>query len=122
MALVISITGCSFYPQNKSVGVPFCAAGEGEVYELVVRRNGGSPSERIDLRTALGNKPGFRCALPLTGIDDPSVQADLVVWANAAAAKRGSPDGTLTIGVPLVRGLFADTVGAPTPKAEGASR
>jgi len=109
IALAPALTGCSFYPQNKSVGVPFCAAGEGEVYELVVRRNGGAPSERVDIRTLLGDKPGFRCALPLTGLEDQHLEADLVVWANVDAARKAPGDSSTNGGGALVTGFFAET-------------
>jgi len=98
--VTLLLAGCSFYPSNKSVGLPFCAAGEGEIYELAVYRITTADSEQLlaarrDLRTALGRYSGFRCALPLTGLDDSALSVDLIVWRSvddARAAAQNFPN------------------------------
>jgi len=89
---VLALTGCSFYPQNKSVGIPFCAAGEGEIYELAVYRIADGERQQLlearrNLRSTLGRYPGFRCALPLSAIEDPALGADLIVWRSIDDAR-----------------------------------
>lgn len=88
---VMLVVGCSFYPSNKSVGIPFCAAGEGEIYELVVYRIAAGDSEQLNkarsnLRSSLGRYAGFRCALPLHSLEDSSLSADLTVWRSVEDA------------------------------------
>jgi len=92
---ILTLTGCSFYPDNKSVGVPFCAAGEGEIYELAVYRVGVDDSTQLaqarnKLRTSLGRYPGFRCALPLTALEDPTRGVDLIVWRSMEDAQHAA--------------------------------
>lgn len=114
--VTVFLAGCSFYPTNKSVGVPFCAAAEGEVYELVVRQKDGT-TPRTDIRTALGQRPGFRCALPLTGLDEPNVEADLIVWGSVETAKDGAT-ATGNAGTPppgTFRGFFTEVGAAGAP-------
>jgi hypothetical protein len=91
------LAGCSFYPTNRSVGTPFCAAGEGEVYELAVYRVASAEPAAIaavqhDLRTRLGRYPGFRCALPLSGHGDNASRADLIVWRSVNDAQKAAVD------------------------------
>lgn len=126
-----TLTACSFYPSNKSVGVPFCAAGEGEIYELAVYRFGSAGNTAIadarrDLRAILGRYPGFRCALPLTGIDEAGLGADLIVWRSIDDARSAQRDAANDARLaPLREGIekveitgFFDEIrkpGTPTP-------
>jgi hypothetical protein len=122
---ILVLSGCSFYPSNKSVRTPFCAAAEGEIYEVAAYRvDSTSPQLHAEargrLRTALGKYPGFRCALPLTGIADPTRGVDLVVWRSVDDAEKaarevaGDPEVALLRGaarLPDLSGLFQEVTG-----------